>query len=117
MAMLKRPFLIGFAIACSSTWVRTAIAVPLVSPLIQPSSTAARVESNAPVCYVQFQGRSAIDVSNVCGKKAGQPAATKVGVTVSSAATPPAFDPKVVNASTTGQCNFVDANGNPCQSQ
>jgi hypothetical protein len=102
----------GVAIVCTFVLGEAAIAVPL-PPF--PSELTWRSDANTPLCYVQFQGSSAIDVSNVCGKKPGETPTNKVpAVAVSNSTVPPVFDPKVVNASTTGQCNFVDGNGNPC---
>ena len=98
------------AIVCTFVLGEAAIARPLLS--LQSAPTLRR-DANAPLCYIQFQGSSAIDVSHVCGKKAGETPVNVTAVAVSGAA-PPVFDPQVMNASTTGQCNFVDANGNPC---
>ncbi len=111
MAMVKQSFLMGLAIACASFLAEAAIARPL--PSLPPKSPL-QLNANAPLCYIQFQGSSTIDVSNVCGKTPGAAPVKRSAATVSSASTPPVFDPKVMNASTTGQCNFVDANGKPC---
>ncbi|PSB32166.1 hypothetical protein [Stenomitos frigidus] len=109
--MSKPCFCMGAAIACTSILANAAIALPLPS---LPSGSTLRLDANAPVCYIQFQGSSTIDVSQVCGKTSGEMPANGTAVTVSSASAPPVFDPRVTNAFTTGQCNFVDANGNPC---
>jgi hypothetical protein len=109
--MVKQSFFMGLAIACTAFLAETAIARPLPS---LPSGSPLQLNVNAPLCYIQFQGSSTIDVSNVCGKTPGEAPVNRSAVTVSSASAPPVFDPRVTNASTTGQCNFVDANGNPC---
>jgi hypothetical protein len=110
--MSKPFFATGAAIAYTVFLIEGAIAVPLPS---FPSGSTSQSDTNTPLCYVQFQGSSAIDVSNVCGQKPGETPAKKApAVAVSNSTVPPVFDPKVVNASTTGQCNFVDGNGNPC---
>lgn len=114
--MLKRfPLSIGLAlgaaIASASVLVQSAIAAPLLPPPSFQAGAAVQVDTNAPLCYIQFQGSRAIDVSNVCGKSGEAPDGTSVSVSVMA---PPVFNPKVTNASTTGQCNFIDANGNPC---
>lgn len=114
MIRLKDAVSACLAITCSSVLAKPAIALPPFLPSTQRLETTARVKPDAPLCYIQFQGSSAIDVSNVCGKKPGEPSASTSAVAVSSASAPPIFDPKVMNASTTGQCNFIDANGNPC---
>ncbi|MBW4582646.1 MAG: hypothetical protein KME42_24000 [Tildeniella nuda ZEHNDER 1965/U140] len=108
--MLKPSFYISLTIACASFLAESAIALPLT---LQSDATT-RLDPNAPLCYIQFQGSSAIDVSSVCGKQPGDAPTNTSAIAASNAAAPPVFDPKVVNASTTGQCNFVDANGNPC---
>ncbi len=108
--MLKSSFCMGIAIAGAAFLAESAIASSLPSRQSEPTL---RQDANAPLCYIQFRGSSAIDVSHVCGKKAGETPVNVAAVAVSGAA-PPVFDPKMMNASTTGQCNFVDANGNPC---
>lgn len=97
-------------IACASFLADAAIALPL--PPLQREATT-RLDANAPLCYIQFQGSSAIDVSKVCGKTPGE-APDGTPVSGSKPVASAVFDPKVTNASTTGQCNFIDANGNPC---
>lgn len=111
--MLKSSFAVGAAIVCTFVLGEAAIARPLPSLQSEPTL---QQDASAPLCYIQFQGSSTIDVSQVCGKKAGETPTNATAVAVSGAA-PPVFDPKVTNASTTGQCNFVDANGNPCTQQ
>lgn len=108
--MLRRfSIVIGLAIACPCAYATSVIAD---IPSLQ-ARPAARLEENTPLCYIQFQGSSAINVTNVCGKKPGEAAST-AAVASPSNVVPPAFNPKENNASTTGQCNFVDANGSPC---
>ncbi|MBW4692414.1 MAG: hypothetical protein KME27_11680 [Lyngbya sp. HA4199-MV5] len=106
--------LVACATVGTSVLAKAAIASPQTMPSVPKAGTAAPVEMNAPICYIQFQGGSAIDVSRVCGKAPGEAPASASTVAVSNASTPPVFDPNVTNASTTGQCNFVDASGNPC---
>ena len=110
-AMLK-PFsgAIWFAIACPCYLTLSAIAAP---PLL-PADSAARRKADAPLCYIQFQGGSEIDVTNVCGKKTGETSSNAIVASPLNGVASPVFNPKENNASTTGQCNFVDADGNPC---
>jgi hypothetical protein len=62
--MVKQSFFMGLAIACTAFLAETAIARPLPS---LPSGSPLQLNVNAPLCYIQFQGSSTIDVSNVCG--------------------------------------------------
>lgn len=108
--MLRRfSLLMRLVLACPCCYATLAIAV---LPSLQ-AKPAARLEGNTPLCYIQFQGSSAIEVTNICGKKPGEASSTAT-VASPSNVVPPVFNPKENNASTTGQCNFVDANGNPC---
>ncbi|MBW4474439.1 MAG: hypothetical protein KME45_29295 [Stenomitos rutilans HA7619-LM2] len=109
--MLRRfSLVIGLALACPGCYAASAIAdLPSL-----PARPAARLEENTPLCYIQFQGSSAINVTNVCGKKPGEASSTAAVASPSNVVAPPVFNSKENNASTTGQCNFVDANGNPC---
>lgn len=109
--MLQRfSLVIGLAIACPCCYATSAIA-DLALLQVKP---AARLEGNTPLCYIQFQGSSATDVTNVCGKKPGETSSTATVTSPSNVVASPVFNSKENNASTTGQCNFVDANGNPC---
>ncbi|XHX76728.1 MAG: hypothetical protein RBJ76_20135 [Stenomitos frigidus ULC029] len=114
--MSKHSWLLLSAAIASLSFPVAAIAIPLRSP---PSSATLQQgltltsETDVPICYAQLPGRGLIDLSHLCGNKPKN-ASAAVAVPVSSAPAPPVFNPEVVNASTTGQCNFVDANGKPC---